>query len=67
MSRDITANLALIRDVANKAAGSELPDAEREMVKVLCGAGLTLLERALLDLNRIADALELIAIRDRSK
>lgn len=67
MSRDITANLALIRDVADKAAGSELPDAEHEMVKVLCNAGLSLLERALLDLNRIADALEVIAMHERSK
>jgi hypothetical protein len=63
MSRDITANLALVRDLADKVAGSDLPEAEREMVKVLVSAGLALLERALLDLNRAADALEVIARR----
>jgi hypothetical protein len=64
MSRDIQASMMVIRDLADKVAGSELPDAERETVKILAGAGLTLLERLLLDVNRIADALEVLATKE---
>jgi hypothetical protein len=61
MSRDITAAVSVLRHEVDVNVGKELPDEERESVKVVAGAVLVLLERLLLDLNRAADALEVLA------
>jgi hypothetical protein len=58
---DIKGNLAAIRELASQAAGAELPEGERQMIKMLCDSGLLLLEGLLVDINRSADALESIS------
>ena len=59
--RDIKAHFAIIHDLAERLAGAELPDAERQVAKMSIISVLFLLEHALCDLNRSADALESIA------
>ncbi len=59
--RDIEAWFLILRDKANALAGADLPDSDREVVQMLAGTAINLLESLFLDINRIADAQETIA------
>ena len=66
-SRDIKGNFLAIRELSGKVTSADMPDMpdnEREIVKTIVEASLTLLEGLLLDINRIADAAEANANRD---
>lgn len=57
--QDIKGNFLAIQNLVTQLAGADLPDAEREAVKVLVTVGLNLLEGLLLDINRIANCAEM--------
>ena len=59
--QDIKANFTIIRDLVQQLAGADLPEGERQVIQTLSGAAPFLLEHALCDLNRSADALESLA------
>lgn len=55
---DIKGNFIVIKNLASQAAGADLTDSEREVIKTLVAASLNLLEGLLLDINRIANCAE---------
>lgn len=58
---DIKGNFAVLREMAEKVAGADLPDGERETVKMLALTSLALLESFFIDVNRAANALDALA------
>ncbi len=63
--RDIAGWALVIRTLADEAAGSDLPPAERERLKPVVDAGISIAESLVTDINRIANALEELVIRGR--
>ena len=58
---DISGHFNALREIIAATAGEDMPEAERNKIKVLCEVGLRLAESLLLDINRIADAVEHLA------
>lgn len=61
MSREINANMDALQNFAKEMAGATLPEKDRVVVQMLAEVGLALLRQFLLDINRIADAAEILA------
>lgn len=57
----ISANMSVLRELAKTLAGAELQNGDAQAVKTVVEGSLLLVEGALLDLNRIATALEWLA------
>lgn len=55
---DIKGNCAALRELAQQIASDDLQPGEREKIATLIQCGLALLESLLLDMNRIANVLE---------
>jgi len=55
---DIAGWFTALREAAAELAGADLPPAEQQKVKMLAEAGLRIGESVVMDLNRIASALE---------
>jgi hypothetical protein len=56
--RDIVGWFGAVNELVDRIAGADLPEAEREQVKMLASAGLKLAESLAIDHNRIANALQ---------
>ncbi len=59
--RDIKGNFLALKNLVAEAAGEDLPEKEKRVIKLLGETGLGLLEGLLLDINRLADAAEHLA------
>ena len=60
-ANDISGNFSALREVANAIVGADLQDSEKQVAKTAVETSLRLLECLLLDINRIADAVEHLA------
>lgn len=58
MAHDVEVNMKVLKDGVREIAGSDLPDAEAQKLRVLALAALSLLQILLSDIRRIACALE---------
>ena len=65
--REISAEFLILNGIVEQIAGEDLPDAKREAVRTLASSAMRLLEGVLIDLNRITDALEVMAADSRGK
>ena len=54
--RDIQGQFLALKNLVAAAAGEDLPEREKQVIKLLCETGLSLLEGLLVDINKIADA-----------
>lgn len=59
--QDIAGVFSVLRTKTQELVGVDLPDAERDVIRLLAQSGLWLLECLIVDINRIADAQENIA------
>ena len=60
-ANDISGNFSALREIANAIVGADLQDGEKQAAKTAVETSLRLLECLLLDINRIADAVEHLA------
>lgn len=59
MNKDqIRAHFKYLRDMADKIAGADLADPERKVIQGLADSAFQIFETVVLDINRIANALE---------
>lgn len=61
MSRNVNALIDTLTDRVTEVAGAELDPAECAVIVELATCGIELLRQLLLDINRCADALEILA------
>ena len=61
MSQNIDALIGVLKSRTTEVAGAELDPTERAVIVELATCGLELLRQLLLDINRCADALEILA------
>ena len=55
---DIKGNFLALKNLVAEAAGEDLPEREKQVIKLLCETGLSLLEGLLVDINKLATAAE---------
>ena len=60
-ANDISGHFIALRELIANTAGEDMPEGEKQKVKALCEAGLRLAESLMLDINRIADSMEILA------
>jgi hypothetical protein len=67
MSRNINALVDTLKDRVSAVAGADLEPIERDVIVQLSHIGLELLRNLLLDINRCADASEVLAQQGAEK